>query len=219
MSGLTDPSIHYHKRQLHPCAQHYRRRAQADETGMATAGAGAGQPHLQGRLLRLIGCVGKADPSSTAKSDPVRSGTKSTDPRRGRMNTLRRCPLEEGPPAPRPIQARSEPAGSRPLRGKWTSATDLVFDPTLACCSAGRPAVAARRLSAPRPSTSVRARFAPSPLRTEGRSVTGQDLLLSRTMLSNHGLPYVGRFACDWHRLATTDPYAARSECTRALAA
>jgi hypothetical protein len=25
-------------------------------------------------------------------------------------------------------------------------------------------------------------------------------------MLSNHELPYVGRFACDWLRLATTDP-------------
>ena len=25
-------------------------------------------------------------------------------------------------------------------------------------------------------------------------------------MLSNQVLPYVGRFACDWHRLATTDP-------------
>ncbi len=34
----------------------------------------------------------------------------------------------------------------------------------------------------------------------------GQGLLLSRTMLSNHELPYVGRFACGWHRLATTDP-------------
>ena len=30
----------------------------------------------------------------------------------------------------------------------------------------------------------------------------GQGLPLNRTMLSNHGLPYVGRFACDWHRLA-----------------
>ena len=28
-------------------------------------------------------------------------------------------------------------------------------------------------------------------------------------MLSNHELPYVGRFACDWLRLATTDPHAA----------
>jgi hypothetical protein len=25
-------------------------------------------------------------------------------------------------------------------------------------------------------------------------------------MLSGHYPPYVGRFACDWHRLATTDP-------------
>jgi hypothetical protein len=44
----------------------------------------------------------------------------------------------------------------------------------------------------------------------------GQDLLLSRTMLRDEVTvdlaslritppPYVGRFACDWHRLATTD--------------
>ena len=33
-------------------------------------------------------------------------------------------------------------------------------------------------------------------------------------MLSNHGLPYVGRFACDWPRLSTTDPRTAtRWEC------
>ena len=30
-------------------------------------------------------------------------------------------------------------------------------------------------------------------------------------MLGNHELPYVGRFACDWPRLATTDPHAARA--------
>jgi methylmalonyl-CoA mutase, N-terminal domain len=33
-------------------------------------------------------------------------------------------------------------------------------------------------------------------------------------MLSNHKLPYVGRFACDWPRLATTDPHAAQAQCT-----
>src|SRR5450631_509824 len=97
---------------------------------------------------------------------------------------------------------------------RWTSAADLVFDPTLACCSADRPAVAARRLAASHPGTSVRARFAPSPSRTDDRSVTGQDLLLSRTMLSNNGLPYVGRFACDWHRLATTDPQESNAQST-----
>jgi len=42
-----------------------------------------------------------------------------------------------------------------------------------------------------------------------GRS--GQGLHLSRTMLSNQKLPYVGRFACDWLRLSTTDPDAART--------
>jgi len=37
---------------------------------------------------------------------------------------------------------------------------------------------------------------------------SGQDLHLNRTVLSNNKLlPYVGRFACDWHRLATTDPH------------
>jgi hypothetical protein len=34
---------------------------------------------------------------------------------------------------------------------------------------------------------------------------SGQDLLLNRAMLSVHETPYVGRFARDWHRLATTD--------------
>ena len=28
-------------------------------------------------------------------------------------------------------------------------------------------------------------------------------------MLSDHKSPYVGRFACDWPRLSTTDPHAA----------
>src|SRR5580704_480373 len=48
--------------------------------------------------------------------------------------------------------------------------------------------------------------FAPSPSDTGSRRPDGQGLPLSRTMLSNHELPYVGRFACDWLRLATTDP-------------
>jgi hypothetical protein len=34
----------------------------------------------------------------------------------------------------------------------------------------------------------------------------GQDLLLSRTMLTGILPGYVGRFACGWHRLSTTDP-------------
>ncbi len=56
-----------------------------------------------------------------------------------------------------------------------------------------------------------------SPPAPDSRGLTGQDLLLSRTMLSNHELPYVGRFACDWLRLATTDPHAAHAfECTPA---
>jgi len=50
------------------------------------------------------------------------------------------------------------------------------------------------------------ARFASSPPGTDDRCNDRQDLPLSRTMLSDHKSPYVGRFACDWHRLATTDP-------------
>ena len=56
--------------------------------------------------------------------------------------------------------------------------------------------------------------FLPLPPAPANRAPTRQGLLLSRTMLSNHGLPYVGRFACDWRRLSTTDPHTAtRSEC------
>ena len=54
-------------------------------------------------------------------------------------------------------------------------------------------------------------RLTPSPPRTDCRSVARQDLLLSRTMLSNEELPYVGRFAYGWPRLATTDPHAAHT--------
>lgn len=34
-----------------------------------------------------------------------------------------------------------------------------------------------------------------------------QDLHLSRTMLTAPWTAYVDRFACDWPRLSTTDPY------------
>ena len=37
------------------------------------------------------------------------------------------------------------------------------------------------------------------------RKASGQDLLLSRTMLTGVFPAYVDRFACDWHRLSTTD--------------
>jgi hypothetical protein len=57
--------------------------------------------------------------------------------------------------------------------------------------------------------------LAPSPPGAESRRGGGQGLLLSRTMLSNHELPYVGRFACDWLRLATTDPDAAHTTMVR----
>jgi hypothetical protein len=67
------------------------------------------------------------------------------------------------------------------------------------------------------PSEPLRARVILSPSAPDSRGRHGQVLLLSRTMLSNHELPYVGRFACDWLRLATTDPHAAHGDhCTPA---
>jgi hypothetical protein len=53
------------------------------------------------------------------------------------------------------------------------------------------------------------ARIASSPPAPDSRGRSGQGLPLSRTMLSDHKSPYVGRFACDWPRLSTTDPHAA----------
>jgi hypothetical protein len=69
--------------------------------------------------------------------------------------------------------------------------------------------VAGRTVAVMDPAPSVMARVAPSPPGAANRRRAGQGLLLSRTMLSNQQLPYVGRFACDWLRLATTDPHAA----------
>jgi hypothetical protein len=66
------------------------------------------------------------------------------------------------------------------------------------------------------PNGTSTARIPSSPTAPGDRELAGQGLPLSRTMLSNHKLPYVGRFACDWPRLATTDPHAARCQC-RAL--
>ena len=90
-------------------------------------------------------------------------------------------------------------------------AADLVFDPTLACCKVDVPAPAARGVTAREPYGALVARIPSSPPAPDNRELGGQGLLLSRTMLSNHKLPYVGRFACDWPRLATTDPHAARA--------
>ena len=59
------------------------------------------------------------------------------------------------------------------------------------------------------------ARIISSPPAPDSREPDGQVLLLSRTMLSNHELPYVGRFACDWLRLATTDPQTAHPASVR----
>ena len=59
------------------------------------------------------------------------------------------------------------------------------------------------------------ARIISSPSASDSRGLDGQVLLLSRTMLSNHELPYVGRFACDWLRLATTDPHTAHPASVR----
>ena len=60
------------------------------------------------------------------------------------------------------------------------------------------------------PNGAMTARIASSPSAPDSRGPDGQGLLLSRTMLSDHKSPYVGRFACDWPRLSTTDPLAAR---------
>src|SRR5579864_9245520 len=88
--------------------------------------------------------------------------------------------------------------GSRPA--------DLVFVPTLACRGVGSPVAGGRAVVPHDPTTPTKACVDPSPPGTDCRGPDGQGLLLSRTMLSNHELPYVGRFACDWLRLATTDP-------------
>ena len=60
------------------------------------------------------------------------------------------------------------------------------------------------------PNGAMVARIASSPPAPDSRGRSGQGLPLSRTMLSDHKSPYVGRFACDWPRLSTTDPHAAR---------
>src|SRR6516165_4137164 len=70
-----------------------------------------------------------------------------------------------------------------------------------------RPGVATR------PNGTSTARVASSPPAPDSRGRSGQGLPLSRTMLSDHKSPYVGRFACDWPRLSTTDPHAARPPC------
>ena len=64
------------------------------------------------------------------------------------------------------------------------------------------------------PSGAALARVASSPPAPDCRGPGGQGLPLSRTMLSDHKSPYVGRFACDWHRLSTTDPHAAQGNAT-----
>src|SRR6202034_2823437 len=62
------------------------------------------------------------------------------------------------------------------------------------------------RTAVDNPAAPCTARVTPSPPVPDNRERRGQVLLLSRTMLGNQELPYVGRFACDWLRLATTDP-------------
>jgi hypothetical protein len=92
-------------------------------------------------------------------------------------------------------------------------AADLVFDPTLACSKVGAPGH--RRpvgVAALVPCGAVCGAHPPVSFTPRESESDGQDLPLNRTMLSNHKLPYVGRFACDWPRLATTDPHAARGQ-------
>src|SRR5580658_7123247 len=101
---------------------------------------------------------------------------------------------------------REPPLGIRNERG--LRAADLVFDPTLACREGDAPVPAVRRRTAT-PNGTMLARIASSPPAPDSRGRGGQGLPLSRTMLSDHKSPYVGRFACDWPRLSTTDPHAA----------
>ncbi len=115
----------------------------------------------------------------------------------------RRPPLHllqaaEGRVLPRRAADMFDACGSRPA--------DLVFVPTLACRGVGGPVAGDGTAWTAPPDDTHDGRFAPSPSGTESRCPDGQGLPLSRTMLSNHELPYVGRFACDWLRLATTDP-------------
>ena len=101
------------------------------------------------------------------------------------------------------------PAGAR----GGLRAADLVFDPTLACCEGGAPTPVARQRRH-RARRRLLARVASSPPAPDSRGRGRQGLPLSRTMLSDHKSPYVGRFACDWPRLSTTDPHAAHGDGT-----
>src|SRR5271170_2479253 len=120
--------------------------------------------------------------------------------RRTFVNTLMRGTILPAAAALEP------PLGAQNERG--LRAADLVFDPTLACREGDAPAPAARRRAAT-PNGTLSARIASSPPAPDSRGRCGQGLPLSRTMLSDHKSPYVGRFACDWPRLSTTDPHAA----------
>jgi hypothetical protein len=95
---------------------------------------------------------------------------------------------------------------------------DLVFAPTLACRGGGGPTAGDRRLpvrTAAQPDGTVRDRRRSFSIQRSCLVRGGQGLPLSRTMLSNQELPYVGRFACDWLRLATTDPGATHTRMLR----
>ena len=111
----------------------------------------------------------------------------------------------EGPRRRRTVPSR-EGGGSR-----VAPVADLVFAPTLACCGGLRAKAAAQNERAHRFGRPACRHLPPG---AACRPTRGQDLLLSRTMLSNQRLPYVGRFACGWRRLATTDPPGPATEAT-----
>ena len=107
--------------------------------------------------------------------------------------------LPQGPQCGRvSFVAACSRAWSRPRWLTWS------LPPHSPAVTVGGPLVAAKGPAPPAPHLSS------SPPRADSRPVDGQGLLLSRTMLGNHGLPYVGRFACGWRRLATTDPPGSR---------
>src|ERR1700734_2237845 len=130
--------------------------------------------------------------------------------RRTFVNTLMRGTILPAAAGPEP------PLGLQDERG--LRAADVFFAPPPAGREGAAPPRAAQRRAAT-PNGTLSARIASSPPTPDSRGYSGQGLPLSRTMLSDHKSPYVGRFACDWHRLSTTDPHAALGRILRPGAA
>ena len=155
------------------------------------------------RCQRLAGALGAASAWRCRRRD--RDRPPSRRPRRARRHRVAaRAPTASAvfPIAVGPTIARRAVIAS--LRHGGPERLTWSLTPHSPAEELTRPG-GGNRLS-PTPAPPESARFAPSPPRAAAGSVHGRDLPLNRTMLSNHGLPYVGRFACGWHRLSTTDP-------------